>query len=54
MEPVKVAPYFGTVEKPECHLLYNVTTIFTGGSCAGIWRNTYTIRELPRAGCFAA
>lgn len=26
MEP-KVAPYFGTVEKPECHLLYNVTTM---------------------------
>ena len=25
MEPVKVVPYFGTVEKPECHLLYNVT-----------------------------
>ena len=29
MEPVKVAPYFGTVEKPECHLLYNVTTMCT-------------------------
>ena len=27
MEPSKVAPYFGTVEKPECHLLYNVTTM---------------------------
>ena len=22
MEPVKVVPYFGTVDKPECHLLY--------------------------------
>ena len=27
MEPVKVAPYFGTTEKPECHMLYNVTTM---------------------------
>lgn len=29
MEPSKVAPYFGTVEKPECHMLYNVTTMAT-------------------------
>ena len=29
MEPSKVVPYFGTVEKPECHLLYNVTTMAT-------------------------
>lgn len=29
MEPVKVVPYFGTIEKPECHLLYNVTTMCT-------------------------
>jgi amylosucrase len=29
MEPCKVAPYFGTVEKPECHMLYNVTTMAT-------------------------
>ncbi len=27
MEPDKVAPYFGTKEKPECHMLYNVTTM---------------------------
>lgn len=27
MEPDKVVPYFGTVEKPECHMLYNVTTM---------------------------
>ena len=27
MEPSKVVPYFGTVEKPECHILYNVTTM---------------------------
>ena len=29
MEPSKVVPYFGTIEKPECHLLYNVTTMAT-------------------------
>ncbi len=29
MEPAKVVPYFGTVDKPECHLLYNVTTMCT-------------------------
>ncbi len=29
MEPREVAPYFGTVEKPECHMLYNVTTMAT-------------------------
>lgn len=27
MEPSKVVPYFGTPEKPECHMLYNVTTM---------------------------
>lgn len=27
MEPEKVLPYFGTPEKPECHMLYNVTTM---------------------------
>ena len=29
MEPSKVVPYFGTVEKPECQMLYNVTTMAT-------------------------
>ncbi|MBR4573545.1 MAG: alpha-amylase family protein [Lachnospiraceae bacterium] len=27
MEPKEVVPYFGTLERPECHLLYNVTTM---------------------------
>lgn len=27
MEPSKVVPYFGTVDKSECHMLYNVTTM---------------------------
>jgi amylosucrase len=29
MAPQYLAPYFGTVEKPECHLLYNATTMAT-------------------------
>ncbi len=29
MEPKELAPYFGTVEKPECHMLYNATTMCT-------------------------
>ncbi len=29
MEPSKVVPYFGTLEKPECNMLYNVTTMAT-------------------------
>ena len=36
MEPSKVVPYFGPVEKPECHLLYNVTTMAT------IWHTVAT------------
>lgn len=36
MEPEKVVPYFGTVEKPECHMLYNVTTMAT------IWNSIAT------------
>ena len=36
MEPDKVVPYFGTVEKPECHLLYNVTMMAT------IWHTVAT------------
>ena len=36
MEPEKVVPYFGTVEKPECHMLYNVTTM------ASIWHTVAT------------
>ena len=27
MEPSKVVPYFGSVSRPECHMLYNVTTM---------------------------
>ena len=39
MEPSKVAPYFGTPEKPECNMLYNVTTM------ASTW-NTVATRDV--------
>lgn len=44
MEPSKVVPYFGTVEKPECHMLYNVTTM------ASTWNSIATrdVRLLKR------
>ncbi len=39
MEPAKVVPYFGSLEKPECHMLYNVTTM------ASMW-NTVATRDV--------
>lgn len=36
MKPEEVVPYFGSLEKPECHLLYNVTTM------ASIWHTVAT------------
>ena len=39
MEPSKIAPYFGTVEKPEYAMLYNVTTM------ASTW-NTVATRDV--------
>ena len=39
MEPSKVTPYFGTGEKPECNMLYNVTTM------ASTW-NTVATRDV--------
>lgn len=36
MEPERVVPYFGTPKKPECHMLYNVTTMAT------IWNSVAT------------
>ena len=44
MEPEKVVPYFGTIEKPECHMLYNVTTM------ASTWHTvaTHDIRLLKK------
>lgn len=54
MEPVKVVPYFGTVEKPECHMLYNVTTMATTwhtvatGDTALLKRQMDIINTLPK------
>ena len=36
MEPRQVTPYFGSVDRPECHMLYNVTTM------ASIWHTVAT------------
>ena len=44
MEPSKIAPYFGTVEKPECNMLYNVTTMASTWNSVG----TRDIRLLER------
>ena len=44
MEPTKVVPYFGSKESPECHMLYNVTTM------ASTWHTVATrdVRLLRR------
>lgn len=44
MEPSKVVPYFGSDEKPECNMLYNVTTM------ASTWNSIATrdVRLLKR------
>ena len=54
MEPAKVAPYFGTPEKPECHMLYNVTTMCTTwhtlatGDVSLLKRQMESVCSLPR------
>ena len=54
MEPAKVAPYFGTSEKPECHMLYNVTTMCTTwhtlatGDVSLLKRQMESVCALPR------
>lgn len=58
MEPDKVAPYFGTVEKPECHMLYNVTTMATTWNCVAtrdirlLKDQMETISRLPKTYTF--
>ena len=44
MEPSKIAPYFGTVDKPECNMLYNVTTMASTWNSVG----TRDVRLLER------
>jgi amylosucrase len=44
MAPKELAPYFGTPEKPECHLLYNATTMATQWSALA----SGDVRQLKR------
>ena len=58
MEPKELACYFGTCEKPECHMLYNATTMCT------LWHTVATkdvsllrfqtdqVINLPKSCCF--
>ena len=54
MEPEKVVPYFGTVEKPECHMLYNVTTMATTWHTVAtrdvrlLKKQPYIVNSLPK------
>ena len=54
MEPAKVAPYFGSPERPECHMLYNVTTMATTwhtlavGDASLLRRQMEILCSLPR------
>ena len=54
MEPDKLAPYFGTPDKPECHVLYNVTTMASTwhtvatGDTALLRRQLDILAGLPR------
>ena len=50
MEPKEVAPYFGTPEKPECHMLYNVTTMATTWHTVAT-RDTRLLRRQMEAVC---
>lgn len=58
MEPEKVVPYFGTVEKPECHMLYNVTTMASTWNCVAtkdirlLNRQMEAVDQLPSAYTF--
>ncbi len=58
MEPEKVVPYFGTVEKPECHMLYNVTTMASTWNCVAtkdirlLKRQMEAVNQLPSAYTF--
>jgi amylosucrase len=44
MAPKELAPYFGTAEKPECHILYNASTMATQWSALA----SGDIRQLKR------
>ena len=58
MAPRELAPYFGTQEKPECHLLYNASTMATQWSALAsadvrqLKRQLDDIHSLPANCCF--
>lgn len=58
MAPRELAPYFGTAEKPECHLLYNAGTMATQWSALAsadvrqLKRQLDDLHSLPSHCCF--
>ena len=58
MAPRELAPYFGTPEKPECHLLYNASTMATqwsalaSGDARQLKRQLDDLHSLPGHCCF--
>lgn len=58
MAPRELAPYFGTAEKPECHLLYNASTMATqwsalaSGDVRQLKRQLDDLHSLPAHCCF--
>ena len=58
MAPRELAPYFGTLEKPECHLLYNASTMATqwsalaSGDVRQLKRQLDDLHSLPAHCCF--
>ncbi len=58
MAPRELAPYFGTAEKPECHLLYNASTMATQWSALAsadvrqLKRQLDDLHALPAHCCF--
>ena len=58
MAPRELAPYFGTAEKPECHLLYNASTMaaqwsaLASGDTRQLKRQLDDLHSLPDHCCF--
>ena len=58
MEPSKVVPYFGSVDNPECHMLYNVTTMASTWNAVAtrdvrlLTRQIQQLSELPKEDIF--
>ena len=58
MEPSKVVPYFGSVNNPECHMLYNVTTMASTWNAVAtrdvrlLTRQMQQLAELPKEDIF--